>query len=586
MGFNRYALLVALLTAGTISSVGCSKSGGGGGGFFATAATTTSSSTASPTSATAPVGSRSTLTMVTFEDTDGNGVPSKGDRLRLLFDAELLFKAQQVDASKEFTLAVQGDSLGVGAVAMADPSNTRGVIIVLGDNPRLKITGTFDPSKTAAGSVSGIDVSAAPSGQIVKVTEQTPIKASSAKDIGGTLSSGFKPAPSMVAARGGAEAVTLDDGRVLVVGGLRSPTTYAEDAEIFDPMTNQFVQVKDLSGPKNGRMMNGDVVVRRIQHKVTKLQDGAVLITGGYGIQKKGLFGFGKDKLETLDTAHLFDPKTNTFKKLDGMKHDRHSHSATLLSDGRVLIAGGYSDSWWSKNATEAPFEAYNPKTGKFEQYHHWLILTNKAVEKREAHAAVALDGGARVLLAGGEHWEGGWLHWFGKNVLKMNKSSEVFVTSKNDSAKSGDLVRARRHFAGELLASTEVLVAGGDDDKGVVPTIETWNPGTNKWTDRGNLATPRTNAKLATSDNETLIIGGFAVGGQMKGETADVEVFDVTKGAFVSHYALSTGRNGCAVAKLLDGRIMVLGGFVATQKNVLGVDGQALASCDMFVRP
>jgi hypothetical protein len=586
MGFNRYALVLGLLTAGAISSIGCSKSGGGGGFFAASAAMTTSSSTATSTSATAAVGSSTTLQTASFEDVTKSGLASKGNRIHLVFDSELFFKTQQVDASKEFTLSVQGDSFGTGALAIADPQNTRGVIIVLGDNPRLKISGTFDPTIIAAGSASGIDVSAAPSGQIVKATEQTPIKASFAKDIDGNLPAGFKSAGALVASRGAAEAATLNDGRVLVVGGLLNPTSYATDAELYDPLTNQFVQVKDLSGPTNGRMMNGSNVVRRIQHQVTKLQDGTVLITGGYGVKRKGFFGLGKDKTETLDAAHLFDPATNTFKTLPTMEHDRHSHSATLLSDGRVLLAGGYSDSWWSKNSTEAPFEAYNPKTGKFEDYHHWLIITNKMADPREEHAAVGLDGGARVLLAGGEHWHGGWLHWFGKSTLDMNGSSEVFVTSKNTSTKVGNLAHARRHISAALLASTEVLVAGGDDLKGIVPTFETWNPGTNNWTDRGALHTPRTNAKIATNGVETMIIGGFTVSGQMKGEVAEVEVFDVTKGALSTSYQLAQARNGCAVATLLDGRIMVIGGFVGTQKNVLGVDGQAIGTCEIFSRP
>lgn len=587
---NRYALVIALLTAGSLSAVGCSR-GGGGGGFASTASTaapTTSASSTSPTtSATTPMGAGPVLMAVTFEDKDGDGKPSKGDRLKLNFDGALIFKAQQVDPAKEFQLAVPGDTFGAGATCVQEGTNN--AAIVLGDAPKLRISGSFDPAKLNPGDSSGFDVAASPSGMIVHNTDQAPIRSNGWKDVDGSVTVGFRQGPALVSARGLAEAVALNDGRVFVAGGLRDgkANNYAEDAELFDAVANQWTQVRDISGPDKGRMMDGKIVVRRIKFQATRLQDGKVLITGGYGIHRKGLFGFGKEKHETLDVAHVFDPTTNTFSKTGGMKHDRHSHSATLLSDGRVLLAGGYSDSWWSRSKTEAPFEAFNPKTGKFEQYHHWLIITNKLIEKRQAHVAIGLDGGARVLLAGGEHWEGGWLHWFGKNVLKINKTTEIFSTKDNKSAKVSDLKRGRRRAAAELLSTNEVLVAGGDDDKGIVPTIEVWSPNTSSWTEKGSLKFPRTNARIATFAGETLIIGGVGISGQAKGEPADVEVFDAaTSQLKTTTYKLAQGRNSCCVTKLADGRVMVIGGFQASVKDPYGVDGVAINTTEIFAKP
>ena len=66
----------------------------------------------------------------------------------------------------------------------------------------------------------------------------------------------------------------------------------------------------------------------------TLLQDGRVLIAGGYHVDSKGDYQYH-------DEAYLFDPATNTFSSAGKMKDARSDHTATLLKDGRVLVVGG-----------------------------------------------------------------------------------------------------------------------------------------------------------------------------------------------------------------------------------------------------
>jgi hypothetical protein len=68
----------------------------------------------------------------------------------------------------------------------------------------------------------------------------------------------------------------------------------------------------------------------RYGHTATLLSDGRVLVTGGWGSSS-----------DILDSAELFDPKTGTFGPTGSMTTARYGHTATLLSDGHVLVVGG-----------------------------------------------------------------------------------------------------------------------------------------------------------------------------------------------------------------------------------------------------
>ena len=93
---------------------------------------------------------------------------------------------------------------------------------------------------------------------------------------------------------------------------------------------------------------------------------------------------------ESLATAELYDPKTGTFSPTGSMATARELHTATALSDGRVLIAGG-----WDGLSTLASAELYDPKTGTFSP-------AASMATARDTHTATVLSDG-RVLIAGGE---------------------------------------------------------------------------------------------------------------------------------------------------------------------------------------
>ena len=95
------------------------------------------------------------------------------------------------------------------------------------------------------------------------------------------------------------------------------------------------------------------MITARADHTATLLGNGKVLIAGGEG-----------DGFQDLASAELYDPSTRTFAPTGSMITPRYAHSATLLADGRVLIAGGRQDG--TRGTSVFTAEIYDPSTGAF----------------------------------------------------------------------------------------------------------------------------------------------------------------------------------------------------------------------------
>ena len=151
----------------------------------------------------------------------------------------------------------------------------------------------------------------------------------------------------MAVGRGVHTATLLTDGRVLVAGGY--PTTGdlpLASAELYHPETGTFSPT-------------GSLVVARGFHTATLLSDGRVLIAAGS--DRGGVAG----GLLPVASAELYDPKRGTFRPTGSLATARSFHTATLLSDGRVLVAGG-GVAGWTYGHFLASAEIYDPKTRTF----------------------------------------------------------------------------------------------------------------------------------------------------------------------------------------------------------------------------
>jgi hypothetical protein len=126
---------------------------------------------------------------------------------------------------------------------------------------------------------------------------------------------------------------------------------------------------------------SGDMTTKRFGHTATLLTTGTVLITGGEA-----------DDNSAIATAELYDPTMRTFAPTGDMTRPRLAHTASLLPRGKILITGGGSY-WGLGTSASASAELYDPATGTF-------TATGDMITARQGHTATLLNNG-KVLIAG-----------------------------------------------------------------------------------------------------------------------------------------------------------------------------------------
>jgi hypothetical protein len=177
----------------------------------------------------------------------------------------------------------------------------------------------------------------------------------------------------------------LPDGRVLIAGELNS--------ELYDPDANTFSLTSSMTTMCWGGPFPPLYIAGRT---ATSLANGKVLLTGG-----------AHEDCGRYEKAELYDSATEKFASIADMTRQRDNHSATLLPDGTVLIAGGETSgcdpkgcnvgSWFAGTTTSV--ESYNPSTGSFD-------VVGNMIVPRGGHTATLLPNGT-VLLAGGYGYAG-----------------------------------------------------------------------------------------------------------------------------------------------------------------------------------
>lgn len=272
----------------------------------------------------------------------------------------------------------------------------------------------------------------------------------------------------------------------------------------------------------------GTMGAERFSHTATLLENGKVLIAGGRT-------GDGTK----LASAELYDPVTGAFSPTGSMGSTRYEHTATLLGNGKVLIAGGWDHSYYDGHATA---ELYDPATGTFSP-------TGPMVQSRGDHASTLLPDG-KVYLVGG-----------GSGAELYNPATGTFTST-------GGVTRY--DLTATLLDNGKVLVAGGETGiEGYVDdSTFLYDPASGTVAQSGDMYTTRAGHQATLLENgHVLVSGGYDE--YYESHRGYAELYDPATGEFYKKKFFYVLRGwddlelggGHTATRLDGGRVLLAGG-------------------------
>ncbi|WP_375771180.1 DUF5011 domain-containing protein [Archangium gephyra] len=303
-------------------------------------------------------------------------------------------------------------------------------------------------------------------------------------------------------------ATLLDDGRVLVAGGFNTTS------ELYDPVAKTWSATGNTLGAHRG-------------HTATKLQDGRVLIAGG------GVCPI------TSATAELYVPALGKWKPAGILNTQRYHHAAVLLPNGKVLVAGGRTGEFDS--GTLASAELYDPATNTWS-------YTGSMNTARAFHTMTLLPGG-KVLVTGGSDASDGFL-----------TSAELYDPATGTWTAVASLGTGRSSHTATLLPGGKVLVAGGAGlDVALSASAELYDPATDTWSATGSMLSPRRwHTANLLPDGRVLVAGGYH---PFTGIQTASDLYDPATGKWSKTAAMNVDRYKHTATLLEDGTVLAVGG-------------------------
>src|SRR5437773_242560 len=265
----------------------------------------------------------------------------------------------------------------------------------------------------------------------------------------------------------------------------------------------------------------------RAEHTATLLANGTVLVAGG-----RDAAG------QPLASAEIYDPATGSYTLLASpLPAPVWGHTATRLDDGTVLIAGGQRGVRYRRAA-----QLFDPASDTF------AALTPMSTPRGRHTATLLRDG--RVLLVGGT------------DGVEPLASLEIYdPTTRTFSPAPSALAVARQDHTATLLPDGRVLVAGGSDFSGALESAELYDPTAGTVSPAAPLNVPRTLASAALLLDGTVLVAG---GQTTTSEDLDsAEIYDAATNAFARLAApMGTTRSGHLGVQLLhNGKVLISGG-------------------------
>ncbi len=305
----------------------------------------------------------------------------------------------------------------------------------------------------------------------------------------------FAPSGNMSVARSGHTATLLNNGKVLVAGGYGNGPNPAS-AELYDPASGTWSSTGSMS-------------VARSNHTATLLLNGKVLVTGGSG--------------SGGTSAELYDPASGTWSSTGSMSVARsNNHTATLLPNGKVLVVG----------FTGA--ELYDPVSGT------WNI-TGSMIVGCGSHTATLLPNGKVLVVGGG---------------IKLVSIAELYDPTSGIWSTAGSMIVNKAHFTHtSTLLNGKVLVTGGMYDS----SAELYDLVTDTWSMTGGMSVIRDSHTATLLPSGKVLIAGGRIGSSQT--RASAELYDPASGTWSSTGSMSVTRSNHTATLLPNGNVLVAGG-------------------------
>ena len=381
----------------------------------------------------------------------------------------------------------------------------------------------------------------------------------------------------MRASRKGHFAVLLQNGRVLVGGG-KNGSGFLNTSEIYDPATQTWALTGAMIQPRHrasatllanatnasGNSRNGFVLAvggesqspavldtaeyfnpatgqwkatanklsrARVAHTATLLTGGDVMIAGGYSTPS-----------QPVTDVDVYDPLADKWKTTNSMKTARFGHTATMLTNRKVLVAGGVGANGAALSSAEI-FDAPSQT---------WTLEPNAMPQARAFHSASLLPNGSLFVVGG-----------FASLSGAANNVGIVYSPDSRLWASAGTFGEARGAHTATILANARVLIAGGASDGSLtsaLSTVEFFDPAVGKWLTQGSTLN-----QLRYDHTATLLANGkvlFAGGRDSNGSMKSVELYDPATDTWTQTSDMNVPRADHTATLLRNGKVLVAGGI------------------------
>ncbi len=335
----------------------------------------------------------------------------------------------------------------------------------------------------------------------------------------------------------------LTNGLVLVAGGSDNNNNPAALVQLYNPATGLWQVTNSLHAARFG-------------HTATLLTNGMVLVAGGVS----NFSGAG-----LVQSVELYNPTNSTWSNTGSLHFPRYGHTATLLPNGMVLVAGGMGTNASNTNLTNIyPAEFYDPNAGT------WTVTGSLQVG-RISHTATLLQNG-QVLVTGGQV----------TNITLVTSECELYDPNGGTWSATGGMIDLLAFHTATLLPDGRVLVAGGDTVVGTfggfsylaVKDAEIYDPYTQNWTATGQMNSFHDNHAATLLTNGLVLVAGTAV---EQFTTNSAELFDPVFGLWTTVAQMKFPRTHLTTTLLPNGQVLATGGLVATAELYNSLSAQTI---------